>query len=464
MKISNKTRKIGIIAWCLICCGTMSIDASIKLTIDVADKTHSTAVVVYQTTIVEIPLDENGHGDHIFENLPAVHADLYYGMDSKRFFMEDGDDIYISFNGNSFKEQLSFVVKNRPGKERIFEYLNKTTLIGPADEDFALPFPEYVKLMKKKENSSKKILKAWKLDKVSPLFEEIESNRIHYGFAQMFLMYPIGHVMMSGDTTYRPDAYYYKVIESYVKENKKILGLKEYREVMKEAAYVLSTKGAKISDLYKKTLCEMAYFIDNLKDDKVLQSLLTVLAVEYVEQYGIKNIDEMLTLYNTYVTDSLLRASFQEKYNLWDIIKPGKPSPDFGAMDSTGKRYSLSDFRGKYLYIDLWATWCGPCRREMPYLQQLEKDYEGKNIIFLSLSTDSRKSDWLDFLNSHEMSGVQLFLGTASKFQQLYNADGIPHFILLDPDGNIVDGNMLRPSSPDIRSYFDRLPGISGEE
>lgn len=463
MKIVNCVKRAWAIALILFVAGIMPGMASIRLTVDVPDKTRSMVVVVYQTTIVEIPLDENGHGSHLFENLPAVHANLYYGMDSKKFFMEDGDDIYVSFPGNNFKDQISFTVKNRPGKEKIFEYLNKTSILAPSDKDFALPFEEYVELIEKKEKASKKILKTWKLGKVSPLFEKIENARIHYALAQMFFMYPVGHVMMTGDTTYRPDSDYYKVIASCVKEDRKILGLKEYREVMKEAAYVLSTKGDKISDLYQKTLCEMEYFIDNLKDETVLQTLLTVLAIEQVEQYGIKGIDEMLTLYNTYVTDSLLRASFQEKYDVWDIIKPGKPSPDFIALDPSGKSYRLTDFRGKYLYIDLWATWCGPCRREIPYLQRLEKEYEGKNITFLSLSTDASKTDWTEFLQSHEMGGVQLYIGAASKFQQLYNADGIPHFILLDTEGRIVEGNMLRPSSPDIRPYFDRLPGISGK-
>ena len=110
------------------------------------------------------------------------------------------------------------------------------------------------------------------------------------------------------------------------------------------------------------------------------------------------------------------------------MARPGNPSPDFRAWDVDGKSYTVADFRGKYVYIDLWATWCGPCRREMPFLKQLEEEYKGRNITFLSLSTDARKADWLKMVKSHPMTGMQLFLGTGSRFQTAYKADGIPPF------------------------------------
>ncbi len=135
-------------------------------------------------------------------------------------------------------------------------------------------------------------------------------------------------------------------------------------------------------------------------------------------------------------------------------------SPDFRALDVSGKFYTLADFKGKYLYIDLWATWCGPCRREIPFLKKLEEDYKGRNITFLSLSTDARRSDWLKMIQAQQLSGIQLFLGAGQRFQVAYKAEGIPHFILLDPEGKIVNGNMLRPSSPDVRAYLDALPGL----
>lgn len=204
----------------------------------------------------------------------------------------------------------------------------------------------------------------------------------------------------------------------------------------------------------------MKYIGKNFQNEKVKQPLLNMLASEQVEQYGIKNITELENVYNTYVTDPALRAFYKEKYDKWDITSPGRPSPDFSGEDIDGKTYSLKDFKGKYLYIDLWATWCGPCKREIPFLKELEKKFEGKNITFLSLSTDHNKADWEKMVKSGELSGVQLLIGRRSKFQQDYNIDGIPHFILLDPEGKIINANIARPSSPDIENILKALPNI----
>lgn len=125
-----------------------------------------------------------------------------------------------------------------------------------------------------------------------------------------------------------------------------------------------------------------------------------------------------------------------------------------------GKDWHVADFKGKYVYIDLWATWCAPCRREIPFLRKLEEEYKGRNIVFVSLATDARKADWAKVVKEQSMTGIQLFLGKGSRFQTAYKADGIPHFILLDPEGKVVNANMLRPSSPDVRAYLDRQAGL----
>ena len=443
---------------CLLCLCAGTARADIRMTVDVADKAASAVVVVYQTTIVDIPLDEKGHGEHTFKNIGAVHANFFYGMESKKIFMEDGDDIRITFNGADFKNTMKFEAKG--GKSRIFDYLNQVTLVDVPQEKMALPFSEYVAFVDGKERSMERILDAWKLDEASTRFVTVERGRIRYAYASALMMYAAGHPFVAQGTTWRPGPDYYREIRKYAVEDENLVELKEYREYMKEIAHIFGCGQTSGATPYDRTVCMMNYIADSLKNDKVKQALLNVLAIEQVEQHGIGGIDELLNLHRTYVTDLVLKAAFQEKYDAWDLTRPGMQSPDFRAWDTEDKMYTLADFKGKYVYIDLWATWCGPCRREMPFLKQLEEDYEGRNITFLSLSTDARKADWLKMVTGQHMTGVQLFLGSVSHFQKAYKADGIPHFILLDPEGKIVNSNMLRPSSPDIRAYLDRQPGL----
>ncbi len=151
-------------------------------------------------------------------------------------------------------------------------------------------------------------------------------------------------------------------------------------------------------------------------------------------------------------------------------LPKGAPSPSFeGYENYDGTKTSLVDLKGKYAYIDVWATWCGPCKAEIPSLKQIEKDYHGKNIAFVSMSIDDDRThkgswelankDWKAMVADKELGGIQIFApkGWKSQFIRDYKVNGIPRFILIDPDGNIIDASAPRPSDPSLREMFDAL-------
>ena len=113
------------------------------------------------------------------------------------------------------------------------------------------------------------------------------------------------------------------------------------------------------------------------------------------------------------------------------------------------------------MYVDVWATWCGPCKAEIPFLKKVEKQYHGKNILFLSLSIDKAKDHdkWKAMIKDKELGGIQLFADNDwnSKFVTDYLIKGIPRFILIDPTGNIVTANAPRPSNKKLIELFDEL-------
>ncbi|MBS4039375.1 MAG: TlpA family protein disulfide reductase [Flavobacteriales bacterium] len=133
----------------------------------------------------------------------------------------------------------------------------------------------------------------------------------------------------------------------------------------------------------------------------------------------------------------------------------GKPAPTFSYENYKGGKSSMADFKGKYVYIDIWATWCAPCRAEIPHLKKLEHEMEGKNIVFLSVSIDAKKDyeKWKKMIVDQQLGGVQLFAegDWNASIVKDYGIQGIPRFILVGPDGNIVDPNAPRPSSPQLK-------------
>jgi thiol-disulfide isomerase/thioredoxin len=139
----------------------------------------------------------------------------------------------------------------------------------------------------------------------------------------------------------------------------------------------------------------------------------------------------------------------------------GKPSPDFNYENHKGGKTKLSDFKGKYVYIDNWATWCGPCRAEIPHLQKMEEKFHGKNIEFVSISIDEMKNHdkWKKFVDDKKLGGVQLMADKdwRSDFVMAYGINSIPRFILIGPDGNVIDADAKRPSDPTLTAQLDEL-------
>ena len=204
----------------------------------------------------------------------------------------------------------------------------------------------------------------------------------------------------------------------------------------------------------------MSYIGENIQSDKVRESLIHFLAFTYVEGNGVENITDLQNLYYTYVTSPRLNAIFKQACVKWDKAAVGRPSPMFKGVDVNGKEMTLRDFRGKYVYIDMWATWCGPCQKELPFLKKLEEKYKGRNIVFVGLSIDQDKAKWTDRVKSGALSGTQLYIGKGTKFQSDYRISGIPRFILLDPNGRIVNPDMTRPSSEDTEKILNSQPGL----
>lgn len=140
----------------------------------------------------------------------------------------------------------------------------------------------------------------------------------------------------------------------------------------------------------------------------------------------------------------------------------GDPAQNFAFPDVDGKVHALSDYKGKVVYIDVWATWCGPCRKEIPHLKELEEEFkDNKDIVFMGISVDKTKDKgkWLDFLKAEGLPGLQIFAGDDAddKLMNLYQIKGIPRFILVDKEGNLVYGDAPRPSSPEIRPLLNSV-------
>ena len=123
--------------------------------------------------------------------------------------------------------------------------------------------------------------------------------------------------------------------------------------------------------------------------------------------------------------------------------------PDIKGENVDGKIVSLKDFKGKWVLIDCWATWCGPCNFEISYLKQLEHALEGENIVFLGVSVDAEKDKekWKEFVAEKELDGIQILCVDKSSIYKELGINGIPHFALIDPSGKLFMNKVPKPST-----------------
>ena len=125
-------------------------------------------------------------------------------------------------------------------------------------------------------------------------------------------------------------------------------------------------------------------------------------------------------------------------------LKVGSEAPDISGLTPDGEEVTLSDFKGKYVFIDFWASWCAPCRREIPHLKEvLAYSDNSENLVVLSYSIDSKRPDWINCIAKNQLTHknwvhISTLKGWNSEGAKLFSVKGIPFTALIDPDGNVV--------------------------
>ncbi|MCB0762169.1 MAG: TlpA family protein disulfide reductase [Flavobacteriales bacterium] len=205
--------------------------------------------------------------------------------------------------------------------------------------------------------------------------------------------------------------------------------------------------------------CITEVFTDQRLKDRLLHATM----LDAVSFYGAQDLTEVLAHFTKCCKDPDCIAEITAEVDAWKQLWKGNPAPVFSYNDANGNAHSVADFKGKVVYVDVWASWCGPCRREIPYLKDLEHDYHGFDVAFVSVSIDEDADAWLRSVEENELGGTQLLADKAWKSDICtdYKIEGIPRFLLIDQDGNIVSADAPRPSSgSDLTDMIDALLGI----
>jgi len=165
-------------------------------------------------------------------------------------------------------------------------------------------------------------------------------------------------------------------------------------------------------------------------------------------------IDSLYTSFTNEFPKSKFTSALQNTYDQQVAILPGNIAPNFTGKSVEGRIVNLHDFKGRVVYVDVWATWCGPCVEEIPYAIELHKAFEGNDqVIFLNVSVDKDVDAWRSKLEKEkDWKGVHINLSKA-QIDSLginYRVVGYPQYFIIDKDGRIITAKAPRPSSNDV--------------
>lgn len=190
--------------------------------------------------------------------------------------------------------------------------------------------------------------------------------------------------------------------------------------------------------------------------------------LHWIAQDGITPVnDSILASFARRYPGSKYAAGLKDAYDEWLALEPGKPAPIFTGTTRQGEKISLEDLKGKVLYVDVWATWCGPCIAAIPAHKALQKQLHSvKDVLFLNVSVDSDETAWLTFLaREPKWDGLHIILDKRAiqPFYSLYKIFGVPTYILIDSTGHIVSVKARAPFDPQIRSDIEKLSAANND-
>ncbi len=390
------------------------------------------------------------------DTLRDITDGLYYFEDhySMQLFIKAGYNITMDINFD--KENSTFRGKGAPennvlskyatvehslSKEKTFTHfcnLNENSFLRLNDSIYQV-FIDFLKPFKDSLDKDFYFLmtQTWKYEKLDRIMDYKLFNKYYFKKKDFKL------------SANYPDPY-----DSINIENQRLINVDTYMQVLNKYMGSFYSKRNMSKDYaIKRLIC-----LDSLFPKLHIKEAF---AIQFADDLlgNTKYLDSSYQMMQNIVADTVGINHITEIYKDLKKIEQGQVSPDFLLKDVNGKEVSLKNLRGNIVYIDIWATWCAPCRAELPYLKALEKAmHHYNNMKFVSICIWDKETAWRKTIKREKMNGIQLFMNPEQEsFLQAYHIKGVPHFIIIDKNGIIVDNNALRPSHPDLAQQLKNL-------
>ena len=405
----------------------------------------------------EIFVSEDGS----FSDTLFVKKNDYYslriGRESSSVYLRKGGTLTLMIDIEQFDESLTYSGSIAPENN----YLAAKYLVSEQemafDKVYVLSQEKFILVVNKIYKNYIDLLNA--SQGISEEFKQKEYKEIEFTHINNIENYEQYYQYLTKDLDFKAEETLYKDYKDFNFNDTEAYETSNAYKRLLETHYQRIAQNEANNNRKDLTLTYLETINNSFSDGSVKEQLM----FNYL-RYGMKANDALESVYKLYKSSSQNSDNLSKvtsSYKVLTKLTPGKASPKFIYENYIGGMTGLEDLAGKIVYIDVWATWCGPCLREIPALKSLENDYHNKNIAFVSLSIDEKKDyqKWRTMIADKELTGIQLMADNNwnSSFVTSYGIKGIPRFILIDTVGNIINSDAPRPSNPEIRKILDEL-------
>ena len=398
-----------------------------------------------------IHTDENGY----FDTILPINKAAYFLFISNRPFVElyispgDEVEVYRTRDDKATEFKGTHAAQNK--------YINEMVSFSLVDRQFPAKENRLAEFMEVKpildELATKATRQLEDIKEATAEFKIMESARIRSNLIQAYLSSYL-HTEGVKDLSRQEQAQWKNehndaVISTYVLPLMPDILHEDFLE-LKEIQYLFSDIQIKFK----------SYFQNITLPQQAVELVTSFEYVRSLKQHATSELIKEAKEYTQKMTDVDYRKHLLNSIGKAEMYIPGKPAFDVEMENAEGQIMHLSDFTGKVIYIDFWATWCGPCIMESPFFEALAQKYEGKDIVFIPISIDENKKNWQTYV-AGKNSPLPHMLLTPQEVdrnttrREAWDIGAVPRFAIIDKDFKFIDYFAPRPSDKGIEAILN---------